>query len=146
MSSLKLPFTPTLIPYGSGAAAEAPVAPSAPAGGNGGATAPGVSATAIQLGQLISLTGLAPGVFQGVANSAKAYVDYVNSTQRGEFTMSDRDAVIVDSVRTPIGKRGGALSGHHAVDLSAHVLSALCSPADIANLPGSGAVLALLLE
>lgn len=79
VSSLKLPFTPTVIPYGSGAAAEAPVAPSAPAGGNGGATAPGVSATAIQLGQLISLTGLAPGVFQGVANSAKAYVDYVNS-------------------------------------------------------------------
>lgn len=39
--------------------------------------------------------------------------------------MSDRDAVIVDSVRTPVGKRGGALSGHHAVDLSAHVLSAL---------------------
>jgi branched-chain amino acid transport system substrate-binding protein len=79
LSSLKLPFTPTLIPYGTGAAAEAPVAPPRPTGGNGGATAPGVSATAIQLGQLISLTGLAPGVFQGVANSAKAYADYVNS-------------------------------------------------------------------
>ena len=79
VSSLKLPFTPTLVPYGTGGAAEAPVAPPAPAGGNGGATAPGVSATAIQLGQLISLTGLAPGVFQGVADSAKAYADYVNS-------------------------------------------------------------------
>jgi acetyl-CoA acyltransferase len=39
--------------------------------------------------------------------------------------MPDRDAVIVDGVRTPVGKRRGALSGHHAVDLSAHVLNAL---------------------
>jgi acetyl-CoA acyltransferase len=39
--------------------------------------------------------------------------------------MPDRDAVIVDAVRTPIGKRNGALSRHHAVDLSAHVLNAL---------------------
>ncbi|MER6912720.1 thiolase family protein [Streptomyces sp. NPDC000594] len=36
-----------------------------------------------------------------------------------------RDAVIVDAVRTPVGKRGGALSGLHAVDLSAQVLTAL---------------------
>lgn len=36
-----------------------------------------------------------------------------------------RDAVIVDAVRTPIGKRGGALSGVHAADLSAEVLKAL---------------------
>ncbi|POX38007.1 acetyl-CoA C-acyltransferase [Streptomyces sp. Ru73] len=38
-----------------------------------------------------------------------------------------RDAVIVDAVRTPIGKGkpGGALSGVHPVDLSAHVLNAL---------------------
>ncbi|MFG3168573.1 thiolase family protein [Streptomyces sp. NPDC048200] len=36
-----------------------------------------------------------------------------------------RDAVIVDAVRTPVGKRGGSLSGIHAVDLSAHVLTAL---------------------
>jgi acetyl-CoA acyltransferase len=39
--------------------------------------------------------------------------------------MSDRDAVIVDGVRTPIGKRGGSLAGWHAADLSAHVLGAL---------------------
>lgn len=39
--------------------------------------------------------------------------------------MPNRDAVIVDGVRTAIGKRRGALSGHHAVDLSAHVLTAL---------------------
>ena len=36
-----------------------------------------------------------------------------------------REAVIVDAVRTPIGKRNGSLSGVHAADLSAHVLNAL---------------------
>lgn len=35
------------------------------------------------------------------------------------------DAVIVDAVRTPIGRRNGALSGIHPADLSAHVLEAL---------------------
>ena len=39
--------------------------------------------------------------------------------------MSARDAVIVDAVRTPVGKRNGSLAGSHAVDLSAHVLTAL---------------------
>src|SRR5919199_665282 len=36
-----------------------------------------------------------------------------------------RDAVICAAVRTPVGKRGGGLSGVHAVDLSATVLDAL---------------------
>ncbi|MFI6361400.1 thiolase family protein [Nocardia sp. NPDC050630] len=36
-----------------------------------------------------------------------------------------RDAVIVDAVRTPIGKRNGALGPVHAADLSAKVLNAL---------------------
>ena len=36
-----------------------------------------------------------------------------------------RDAVIVEAVRTPVGRRGGGLSGVHPVDLSAHVLRAL---------------------
>jgi acetyl-CoA acyltransferase len=36
-----------------------------------------------------------------------------------------RDAVIVDAVRTPVGKRNGVLSAIHPVDLSAHVLTAL---------------------
>jgi acetyl-CoA acyltransferase len=35
------------------------------------------------------------------------------------------DAVIVEAVRTPIGKRNGSLAGVHPVDLSAYVLSAL---------------------
>ncbi|MDP9181863.1 MAG: acetyl-CoA C-acyltransferase [Actinomycetota bacterium] len=36
-----------------------------------------------------------------------------------------RDAVIVEAVRTPVGKRNGGLSGVHSADLSAHVLEAL---------------------
>ena len=34
-----------------------------------------------------------------------------------------REAVIVEAIRTPIGRRGGALSDVHPVDLSAHVLT-----------------------
>src|SRR5207237_199931 len=50
--------------------------------------------------------------------------------------MTVREAVIVDAVRTPIGKRNGALSGVHPVDLSALVLNALVQrnripPADV---------------
>ena len=36
-----------------------------------------------------------------------------------------RDAVIVDAVRTPVGKRNGAYKDVHPVDLSAHVLNAV---------------------
>ncbi|MFR9801164.1 thiolase family protein [Pseudonocardia sp. RS010] len=36
-----------------------------------------------------------------------------------------RDAVIVEAVRTPVGKRNGGLSGVHPADLSAHVLTSL---------------------
>ena len=38
-----------------------------------------------------------------------------------------RDAVIVEAVRTPTGKRNGGLAGVHPADLSAHVLEALAS-------------------
>lgn len=38
--------------------------------------------------------------------------------------MPDWDVVIVHGMRTPIGRRGGGLYGHHNVDLSAHVLGA----------------------
>ena len=37
------------------------------------------------------------------------------------------DAVIVDAVRTPTGKRNGGLSGVHPADLSAHVLQSLAA-------------------
>lgn len=39
--------------------------------------------------------------------------------------MELREAVIVDALRTPIGKKGGQLSGWHPTDLLAHVLSTL---------------------
>ena len=35
------------------------------------------------------------------------------------------DAVIVDAIRTPIGRRGGSLAEIHPVNLSAHVLTTL---------------------
>ncbi|MFJ4774193.1 thiolase family protein [Streptomyces uncialis] len=38
-----------------------------------------------------------------------------------------RDAVIVDAVRTAVGKRGGSLSKLHSASLSAHVLKALAA-------------------
>ena len=42
-----------------------------------------------------------------------------------------RDAVIVEAVRTPVGKRNGGLSGVHPVDLSAHVLTSLVERAGV---------------
>ena len=42
-----------------------------------------------------------------------------------------RDAVIVDAVRTPVGKRNGSLAGIHPADLSAHVLKALAGRVDL---------------
>ena len=35
-----------------------------------------------------------------------------------------RDVFIVDAVRTPIGRFGGSLKDHSAVDLAAHVMKA----------------------
>jgi acetyl-CoA acyltransferase len=42
-----------------------------------------------------------------------------------------RDAVIVEAVRTPVGRRNGVLSGVHPVDLSAIVLSELVTRAGV---------------
>src|SRR3954449_13579529 len=42
-----------------------------------------------------------------------------------------RDAVIVEAVRTPTGKRNGGVSGVHPADLSAHVLNALVGRAGL---------------
>jgi len=41
------------------------------------------------------------------------------------------DAVIIDAVRTPLGRRNGKLSGWHPVDLAAHTLRALVDRNDI---------------
>jgi acetyl-CoA acyltransferase len=42
-----------------------------------------------------------------------------------------RDAVIVEAVRTPVGRRNGGLAGVHPTDLSAHVLDALVTRAGV---------------
>lgn len=42
-----------------------------------------------------------------------------------------RDAVIVEAVRTPVGKRNGGLAGEHPVELSARTLNALVDRAGI---------------
>ena len=41
------------------------------------------------------------------------------------------NAVIVDAVRTPVGRRGGRLSGWHATDLAAQPLAALLARNDL---------------
>ena len=41
------------------------------------------------------------------------------------------DVVIVEAVRTPIGKRGGALSGFHAIDLLAIALKEVIARAGV---------------
>jgi acetyl-CoA acyltransferase len=42
-----------------------------------------------------------------------------------------RDAVIVEAVRTPVGRRNGSLASWHAAEASAHVLNALLARAGI---------------
>jgi acetyl-CoA acyltransferase len=42
-----------------------------------------------------------------------------------------RDAVIVEAVRTPVGRRNGAYRDVHAVDLAAHALTALAERVDL---------------
>src|SRR6201993_5629432 len=42
-----------------------------------------------------------------------------------------RETVIVEAVRTAVGKRNGGLSGMHAADLSAIVLNELLERADV---------------
>ena len=53
----------------------------------------------------------------------------MGSTEIGEVKM--RETVIVEAVRTPVGKRNGGLSDMHAADLSAIVLNALMERAGV---------------
>jgi len=41
------------------------------------------------------------------------------------------EAYIIDAVRTPVGKRGGGLSGEHPADLGAHVIKAIVERNDL---------------
>ncbi len=51
-----------------------------PAGGNGGATAPGVTANTITVGNIASISGVAPGLTQSAQQATEAWAAYVNST------------------------------------------------------------------
>lgn len=59
---------------GTGAAAAA-----APAGGNGGATDVGVTATSITVGNVSDVGGPVPGLFAGGPKGTQAYFNYINS-------------------------------------------------------------------
>jgi ABC-type branched-subunit amino acid transport system substrate-binding protein len=50
-----------------------------PAGGNGGATDVGVTATTVTLGNVSTLTGPVPGVFEGAVIGTQAGLAYINS-------------------------------------------------------------------
>ncbi|MEU0514269.1 acetyl-CoA C-acetyltransferase [Amycolatopsis sp. NPDC006125] len=41
------------------------------------------------------------------------------------------EAFLLDAVRTPVGRRGGALSGWHSADLAAHIIRAVVSRAGV---------------
>jgi branched-chain amino acid transport system substrate-binding protein len=78
-ASVQASKTITTIKYGEVPTPELAVNPKAPSAGNGGATAPGVTATSINIGEVVSLSEPAPGYFQDIATYAQAYAKYVNS-------------------------------------------------------------------
>jgi len=51
-----------------------------PSGGNGGATATGITATTITVGNIASISGVAPGLTQSAQQATEAWAAYVNST------------------------------------------------------------------
>src|SRR3546814_3387420 len=48
-----------------------------------------------------------------------------SSTSPSSWRGSMPEAFIIDAVRTPVGKRGGALAAVHSADLAAHSITAL---------------------
>lgn len=40
-------------------------------------------------------------------------------------SVTGREAYVIDAIRTPVGKRGGSLSGQHPADMGAHVIRAV---------------------
>lgn len=67
-------------PAASGAAACGANGNQTPSGGNGGATATGVTATTITVGNIASISGVAPGLTQSAQQATEAWAAYVNST------------------------------------------------------------------
>src|SRR5258705_4539348 len=55
----------------------------------------------------------------------------IDAEPQGRRRYAMAEAVIVEAVRSPVGKRNGGLSGVHAADLSAQVLNALVQRAGI---------------
>lgn len=80
--------TQTTTAGGTGAAAGSSVATGpcgangnqTPSGGNGGATATGVTASTITVGNIASISGVAPGLTQSAQQATQAWAAYVNST------------------------------------------------------------------
>jgi ABC-type branched-subunit amino acid transport system substrate-binding protein len=64
---------------GAGKGAATNPAAAAPAGGNGGATDVGVTADSITIGNVSTLTGPVPGIFEGAVLGAQAAAAYINS-------------------------------------------------------------------
>jgi ABC-type branched-subunit amino acid transport system substrate-binding protein len=67
---------------GGAAASSAPCGPNGnltPSGGNGGSTDKGVTATTISVGNITSITGVAPGLTQSAQQATEAWAAYVNS-------------------------------------------------------------------
>jgi ABC-type branched-subunit amino acid transport system substrate-binding protein len=60
-------------------ASGSPAAPPAPSGGNGGATDVGVTGDTVTLGNVSTLSGPVPGLFQGAVVGSQAIVAYQNS-------------------------------------------------------------------
>ena len=69
----------TAVDTGSGAATSGEQAAPAPAGGNGGATDVGVTATQISIGNVATLSGPVPGLFRGALVGTQAFFAYQNS-------------------------------------------------------------------
>src|SRR5438132_2826854 len=69
--------------------------------------------------------GLAIAVIYAPAHDTRLGSGYCNTALRTRRGGHVAEAFIVDAVRTPVGKRGGALARIHPGDLGAHVLRAL---------------------
>ena len=70
--------------------------------------------------------GLGRGLLVPAGRPSYAHRDRDSSTCPSSWRESTMpEAFIVDAVRTPVGKRGGALAAVHSADLAAHSISAL---------------------
>jgi branched-chain amino acid transport system substrate-binding protein len=69
------------VPSGTGATSAPSVTTGStlPSGGNGGATAVGVTANSVTVGSVATISGPDPGLFKGAASGAQAYFAYINS-------------------------------------------------------------------